>query len=106
MKKLLYFSIQILLCLNRLYGESDSLSIRNNDVVIQALRLIEPIEIDGRVDEQVWSNTNDFNNFIQRDPNEGASPTERTTIKLAYDENYLYLAAIMYDSSPDSIISR
>ena len=45
-------------------------------------------------------------NFIQRDPDEGASPTERTIIKLAYDENSLYLAAKMYDTSPDSIIAR
>ncbi len=106
MKKLLYFSIQIIFYLNLVYGNSDSLSIRNNDVVIQAIRLFQPIEIDGKVDDQVWSNTNGFNNFIQRDPNEGASPSERTIIKLAYDEKYLYLAAIMYDSSPDSIISR
>ncbi len=34
------------------------------------------------------------------------SATERTIIKLAYDEKYLYLGAIMYDSAPDSIMAR
>ena len=91
MKKLLYFSIQILLYANFLFGNSDSLSIRNNDVVIQAIKINQPVTIDGRIDEQFWTNQNGFDNFIQRDPNEGASPSERTIIKLAYDENFLYL---------------
>jgi hypothetical protein len=106
MKKLLRFSFQFLLYTNLIFGNSDSLSIRNNDVVIQAIKINQPVTIDGRVDEQVWNNTIGFDNFIQRDPNEGASPSERTIIKLAYDENFLYLAAIMYDSAPDSIMER
>jgi hypothetical protein len=106
MKKFFYFSIQILFYSILLYGNSDSLSIRNNDVIIKAIKLVQPVEIDGKVDEQVWSTTNGFNNFIQRDPDEGAPPSERTNIKLAYDENFLYLAAIMYDSAPDSIMAR
>ena len=106
MKKLLHFSIQILLYSILTYGNSDSLSIRNNDVVIQAIKIIQPVTIDGKLDESVWSSQNGFNNFIQRDPDEGASPSERTIIKIAYDEDFLYLAAIMYDSAPDSIMAR
>ena len=89
-----------------MYGRSDSLSIRNNDVVLFAEKLSNPIEIDGKLNEAVWKNGTGFENFIQRDPNEGLPASERTIIKLAYDEKYLYLGAVMYDSSPDSIMAR
>jgi hypothetical protein len=106
MKKLFLVSIQILLYSILIFGNSDTLLIRNNDAVIKAVKTIQPVTIDGKIEEYVWTSQKGFENFIQRDPSEGATPTERTIIKLAYDENYLYLAAIMYDISPDSIIAR
>ena len=38
-----------------------------------------------------------------QEPIEGGKPTENTIIKIAYDENYLYIGAILYDSDPDGI---
>ena len=84
----------------------DTLRIKNKEVIIYAKKINSPIIIDGKLDEYVWKNGGGFENFIQRDPLEGAIPSERTTIKIAYDNNSLYLAAKMYDSSPDSIIAR
>lgn len=106
MKKIFYFSIQLLIYSSQIFGSSDSLSIRNNDVVLFAEKLSYPIVIDGKLDEAVWKETRGFENFIQRDPNEGSPASERTIIKLAFDEKYLYLGAAMYDSSPDSIMAR
>jgi hypothetical protein len=106
MKKLFLVSIQLLLYSLLIFGNSDTLLIRNNDAVIQAVKTIQPVTIDGKIEEYVWTSQNGFENFIQRDPIEGATPTERTIIKLAYDEKYLYLGAIMYDSTPDSIMAR
>ena len=98
--------IFFLVSLINIYPSSDTLQIRNSDVIIIAEKIVSPIRVDGILDESTWINQSGFNNFIQRDPLEGASPTERTIIKLAYDENSLYLAAKMYDSSPDSIMTR
>jgi hypothetical protein len=44
-------------------------------------------------------------NFTQQEPNEGGVPTEETEIYVAYDDNYLYIAARMYDSNPAGILA-
>ncbi|MCZ7614571.1 MAG: carbohydrate binding family 9 domain-containing protein [Ignavibacteriaceae bacterium] len=78
----------------------------NKDVILIAEKLNSPIELDGELIEHVWQNGNTFENFIQRDPDEGAPASERTIMKIAYDKDYLYLGAIMYDSSPELILAR
>jgi Domain of unknown function (DUF5916) len=105
MKRLLLLYLHILI-LSKLTFGADTLLVKNSDVILIAEKLSSPIEVDGKLDEPVWSNENGFDNFIQRDPHEGAPASERTIIKLAYDERYLYLGAIMYDSAPDSIMAR
>lgn len=88
------------------FASSDTLRIKNKDVIIIAEKLNSHIEIDGELNEPVWHNGNTFENFIQTDPNEGAPASERTIIKLAHDDKFLYLGAMMYDSSPDLIMAR
>lgn len=73
-------------------------------LTIHAVRATAPIVIDGVLSEPVW-NRPGFTNFTQRDPNEGEPPTEKTEVWVAYDDGALYVAARMYDSAPDSIIS-
>ena len=106
MQRFLLCSTQVLLFVCIIYGNSDTLVIRNSNVIIYAEKVNHPLVIDGMLTETCWSGTNGFKDFIQRDPVEGAAPTEKTEIKLAYDVNSLYLAAKMYDSSPDSIMVR
>ena len=96
----------ILIPIYNIYPSKDTLQVRNSDVTLVAKKINSPIQLDGVLDELFWDNQIGFENFIQRDPDEGANPTERTIIKLAYDESSLYLAARMFDSSPDSIITR
>ena len=61
--------------------------------------------VDGRLDEEVWK-TRAYSGFLQRDPNEGELPTEKTLVWVAYDEKHLYVAARMFDSEPKKITSR
>ena len=61
------------------------------------------IKLDGRLDDTFWSDITGISDFLVQEPVEGGEPTEKTTIKIAYDENYLYIGAILYDSEPDGI---
>ncbi len=61
------------------------------------------ITVDGVLSEPVWQGPG-FTGFVQRDPNQGEKPTERTEVWVAYDDAAIYVAARMYDSSPDSIM--
>jgi hypothetical protein len=98
--------ILLFITVSNLFPSSDTLQIKNNDVILIAEKLNSPIEVDGELNESIWQSGNTFENFIQREPLEGAPASERTLIKLAYDEKYLYLGARMYDSSPDLILAR
>ena len=63
----------------------------------------EDIKLDGRLDDPFWSDVTGISDFLVQEPVEGGEPTEKTNVKVAYDENYLYIGAIFYDSNPDGI---
>ena len=66
----------------------------------QAVRTQQSIDIDGRVDEAVWANAPVIRDFTQLDPTEGAPASERTEVRVLYDDESIYLAAMLYDSAP------
>lgn len=73
---------------------------------IKAKRLSETIKIDGLLKETVWQNGTCVRDFLQRNPIEGAVPSEKTEVRIAYDENAIYIGARLYDHCPDSILAR
>lgn len=70
--------------------------------VITAVRVTEPVKIDGILEETPWQ-TRGCEDFVQLMPDDGAAPTERTAVWVAYDEKYLYIAARCFDSEPGKI---
>jgi hypothetical protein len=75
-------------------------------LTVTAIRTDGPISLDGVLSEPVWQQGTPVTRFLQSDPYEGAPATERTEVRIAYDEDALYVGARMYDSHPDSIVSR
>jgi len=73
--------------------------------VVEAKRTTEPIKIDGLLKETAWQGK-DCSDFIQSEPQDGAPATEKTSVWVAYDNKALYVAARLYDSEPDKIISK
>ncbi len=57
------------------------------------------ITIDGKFDEEVWKNTQVSKDFISFDPDNGNPEPEKskTEVKVVYDDNAIYIAAILYD---------
>ncbi len=52
------------------------------------------IRIDGRLDEQIWQNAQVVTGFTQNFPTDTLLALSQTKVQMAYDENYLYIAAI------------
>ncbi|MBN2412444.1 carbohydrate binding family 9 domain-containing protein [candidate division KSB1 bacterium] len=77
-----------------------------NKPPMHAVRLNEPIHLDGVLDEPVWENEFGYSYFSQLNPLEGKETTEKTVVRIAYNDEALYVGARMYDSAPDSIIAR
>jgi hypothetical protein len=64
------------------------------------------IAVDGRVDEAAWAQAVPITEFIQAQPATGAPATERTVVRLVYDDSRLYLSAVCYDSDPTALIIK
>jgi len=68
-----------------------------------AVRTDEAPLIDGYIDEPAWAKSNIAGDFIQYSPYSGQPATFDTEVRFLFDDEAVYIAAIMYDSSPDSI---
>ncbi|MGB5498062.1 MAG: DUF5916 domain-containing protein [Maribacter sp.] len=61
------------------------------------------LSMDGIVDEAFWLNIPGNGNFLMQEPKEGGEPTERTEIRVAFDNQNIYIAVICHDSNPSGI---
>ena len=69
---------------------------------IRAVRVTEPVSVDGELDEAFYRNTPSISDFVQGLPNEGAAPTERTEAWVAFDDSNVYVSARIWDSASES----
>jgi len=69
-------------------------------------RLQSPITIDGNLSEADWKSGPWEDSFTQREPYEGKAPRQKTTFKILYDDNFIYVGIKAFDSAPDSIVRR
>jgi len=71
---------------------------------MRATRTSAPIVIDGALDEAAWQTAEPIDEFIQAKPRAGHPATERTVVRILYDDQRLYVGAICYDSDPGKIV--
>lgn len=77
----------------------------NHNKTLRAYKL-EPNDkliLDGMVTEEFWDSVDIATNFLQQEPIEGDSATERTVVRVAYDQDNLYIGVMLYDSNPSGI---
>jgi hypothetical protein len=65
---------------------------------------VERIDLDGVLSEPIWRTAPNIGDLIQRQPNPGTAPTERTGVVLLYDEHNLYIGISAHDSEPQRVI--
>jgi len=89
-----------------------SFSKQNDDINFQDIestksvsipKIFSPPIIDGFLEDAVWLNIPIVSDFIQDEPYNMALPTERTEVKIAYDGQFIYIAARLFDVFPDEI---
>ncbi|MEK7668860.1 MAG: DUF5916 domain-containing protein [Gemmatimonadota bacterium] len=66
--------------------------------VATAAARTSPIALDGRLDEDAWQATQPLGDFTQTQPNEGQPATQRTEIRILFDDDALYIGARMFDT--------
>jgi hypothetical protein len=73
---------------------------------MRAVKATGRILIDGHLAESDWSRAEVASVFTQRDPDEGRPATERTDIRILYDDEALYVGARMFDRQPTRMSRR
>ncbi len=53
------------------------------------------VVVDGRLDEPIWRTAPFISDFVQKEPDEGAAPSDRIQVFFAYDDTALYVGARM-----------
>ncbi len=64
------------------------------------------IRIDGQLTENSWMNARQISDFIQKNPNQGSPSSYPTTVRILYDQNFLYVGAACYQPSSDMVVKN
>lgn len=69
-------------------------------------RASQPPVIDGVLEPEVWALAEVISDFTQYDPQYYGQPSQRTEVRILYDDRAIYVGAMLYDNSPDSILRQ
>ncbi len=65
---------------------------------LDAIKTSAPIKIDGNLDDAGWLNIIPVSDFIGMAPSFGKPASQRTVVKITYDNTALYIGAYLYDN--------
>src|SRR5437667_11847173 len=71
----------------------------------QASRVEQAPKLDGTLDDPLWQKASPISNFLQREPFEGQTPTEKTEVRVLYTKGDVYFGITCFDSQPRKIIA-
>ena len=87
-------------------GEPQPAAAGRRAPTLTAVRTDKPPDIDGRLDDPPWQRAAVDTGFTQNFPDEARPPTERTELRVLYDDDAIYVAIRCLDSHPEQIIGR
>ena len=73
---------------------------------VRAVRLTEPLRLDGTLDESIYETVPPVSGFIQQLPDEGEPTTEKTEAWIFFDARSVYVSARLWDSAPELLIAN
>ena len=72
---------------------------------IHIKKAIDPIRLDGNLDEQSWQLADVGSDFHQNFPTDTVMADAKTEIRFTYDDKFMYIGAIMYNSGPRTYVT-
>jgi hypothetical protein len=73
--------------------------------VSSASRVTDVPAIDGALDERAWQDAEPLTGFVQAEPFQGSPASERTEVRILYDDEAIYVGVICHDRDPSLIIT-
>ncbi|WP_088342349.1 DUF5916 domain-containing protein [Robiginitalea sediminis] len=87
----------MLLCTGLLQGQSQPGDMRESHQ-LRIRRASSPIVMDGLLGEAAWEEADVATDFWQKYPTDGIPAGKKTEVRLTYDDRFLYLSAVCYDT--------
>ncbi|MGH7664886.1 MAG: DUF5916 domain-containing protein [Gemmatimonadaceae bacterium] len=86
-------------------AESERLVHASGDSVriVTAVRTAEPPAVDGQLAEAAWSSAPAISGFVQENPEQGEPATQRTEVRILYDDEAIYIGARLFEMDPSDI---
>jgi hypothetical protein len=107
LKRLLVLVIAGTLSAGALRAQTDTSSAHGRRPIARAAALDGRITLDGVMDEPAWSRAAPITELTQLDPDEGRPVSERTEVRIVFDDDALYVGARLHDSRrPSSRLVR
>lgn len=79
----------------------------SNRPTVDAVRVdAGTLRVDGILDEPAWALAMPATGFRQRDPDNGAPATERTDVRILFDDTQLVIGVTLHDSQPDKVLAN
>ena len=73
---------------------------------LRAMRASGPIIIDGVIDDPPWEDAQIATGFIQSKPDTGHPASENSEVRIVFDDDKLYIGAVLYDREPDLLVAQ
>jgi len=73
---------------------------------LHAIRTTEKVVVDGTLNDAAWAKAPVEWDFTQRDPIEGKEPSEKTEIRIVYDDTAIYFGVRLFDHEPQKIVRQ
>ncbi len=70
-----------------------------------AVRVTEAPTIDGSLDDGIWERATPLTDFVQAEPLEGQPASERTEVRILYDDLAIFVGVRLLDSAPSEIVT-
>ncbi len=100
LKQLILFGIILSISSGKAYARSLDAG------VVTAIRVSRAPQLNGLLWDSAWNGATPVTSFLQRELDEGALATERTEVRLVYDDHAMYAGVWCYDSSPNEIVAN
>jgi hypothetical protein len=63
------------------------------------------VRVNGELTEEVWRLAETVDAFVEREPEEGGRPSQRTEFRVAYDASTLFVRVHAFDTDPARVVS-
>lgn len=71
-----------------------------------AYAFIGEIKVDGHLDDTPWQSAPITTDFTELEPEPNTAPSQRTEVKILYNDKGLYVGAFMHDKNPELILKE